>query len=471
MVPDVGSSRPIPRGMGAAGSETAVSQLRRKIASPKARLSEAYIALLLFMVVYCARPEDWIPGLGIVPLAKIAGLLALVGFLISLDQIRQRLPKEVIFVILLTAQLFLTVPMSTVYRAGALNTTLDFAKLMIIVPVMVMAVNTATRLRWLLVVQAASVAAIGAVAIRKGHTLEGRLAGVLNGNYSNPNDLALAIVISLPLCLALMLRSRNALAKVAWGGAAVVMVYAIFLTGSRGGFLALAVTTSVCLWEFAIRGRRSYLLLIVALVGIVLCISSGTMLRDRLKGTFNSEDDTASAYGSAEQRQELFWRSLEVTIEHPLFGIGPGNFPIISGSWHETHNSYTQMSAEGGVLALVLYSMILWAGFKNLRRTRKLSGNSKEVKLLSGALRASLAGFVVGSLFASCAFQFFPYFLVVYTTVLLRIAKEQHARAAKDEFAGQTDRRNLNTALTESKYPGFSAEIRNRWVSANGNAV
>jgi hypothetical protein len=191
---------------------------------------------------------------------------------------------------------------------------------MLIVLVMVIAVTTATRLRRLLFIQAASVATISAVGVWKGHMLGGRLAGVLNGNYSNPNDLALAIVISLPLCLALLFLSRNVLSKIAWAVATFMMAYAVFLTGSRGGFLALAVTTAVCLWEFAIRGRRTYLLVIVAFVGVVLCLSSSTMLSNRLKGTFDSENDVASAYGSAEQRQLLFWRSLEVTVEHPLFG-------------------------------------------------------------------------------------------------------------------------------------------------------
>ena len=88
-----------------------------------------------------------------IPLAKIAGILALVAFAFSLGKIRQRLPNEVILVILLTAQLFVTVPMSPVWRGGALNTTLDFAKLVIIVPVMVMAVNTATRLYRLLFIR------------------------------------------------------------------------------------------------------------------------------------------------------------------------------------------------------------------------------------------------------------------------------------------------------------------------------
>ena len=57
------------------------------------QLAEAYVALLLFMVVYCARPEDWIPGLSNVPLAKIAGVLALAAFGLSVSQIRQRLNR------------------------------------------------------------------------------------------------------------------------------------------------------------------------------------------------------------------------------------------------------------------------------------------------------------------------------------------------------------------------------------------
>jgi hypothetical protein len=118
------------------------------------------------------------------------------------------------------------------------------------------------------------------------------------------------------------------------------------------------------------------------------------------------------------------WRSIEVTLEHPLFGVGPGNFEVTSGVWHVTHNSYTQMSSEGGIPALVLFIVILSYGFKNLRRAKRLSGHKKELKLLAKALRGSLAGFVVGAFFASYAYQFFPYFLVAYSTALLRIVRD-----------------------------------------------
>jgi O-antigen ligase len=376
------------------------------------------------MFIYCARPEDWIPGLSVVPLAKMTGVLALLALMFSASQFRSSLPREVIYLILLVGQLFLAAAMSTVWQGGAVQTTLDFAKVLPIVIVMSAAVDKAERLHRLIFIQAASVAVVAAVAVLKGHLLVGRLAGVLGGNYSNPNDLALAIVISLPICLALLFSTRNGLLKAAWAIAMLAMVYAVFLTGSRGGFLSLIVVAAICLWEFAIRGRRRYLLVLAALVGAILWRSSSGMLAGRLNGTFNQKDDTASAYDSAQQRQKLFWRSMEVTKQHLLFGVGPGNFQVASGSWYVTHNSFTQMSSEGGLPAFALYVLILWRGFTNVQATKRLAGRQRESSLLARALNASLAGYVVGSLFASTAYQFFPYFLVAYTTALFWVTEK-----------------------------------------------
>src|SRR5580692_776860 len=125
----------------------------------------AYVALLLFIFVYCARPEDWIPGLSHAPLAKITGVLALVALFFSLQHIRQRFPREVFYVALLIGQLFLASLFSPVWRGGAFQATLDFAKVLIVIVVMAVTVNTARRLRLLIMTQAASVVAISAVTI------------------------------------------------------------------------------------------------------------------------------------------------------------------------------------------------------------------------------------------------------------------------------------------------------------------
>jgi len=412
----------------------------------------AYVALVLFMVIYYARPEDWISSLSAAPLAKITVGLALLALVFSLRHIRQRLSREVLFLFLLTGQLFIASLISPVWRGGALQTTLDFAKVLPIFLLISISVTTLQRLRALIFTQAVSVSAIAAVAIWKGHLLLGRLEGILGGDYADPNEMALAIVISLPLCLALLFMTRNWLWKILWSLSFLVMVYAEFLTGSRGGFLALLIVVAVCLWVFAIRGRRRYLLVLAALAGVFLWQASGGILVKRLNGTFNVKEDTAAAYGSAQLRQQLFWRSIDVTEEHPLFGVGPGNFSVVSGQWHTTHNSLTLMSSEGGVPALILYVLILWCGFANLRATIQLTRGRTKSSLLARALFASSAGYAVGSLFLSVSYEFFPYILVAYTTALFSIARKSSGPSLKSRSARQAaEKKKLCFGPTESE--------------------
>jgi putative inorganic carbon (hco3(-)) transporter len=441
-----------------AGNVTDAGSIKRPVSRSKP-LWGAYISLMLFMVIYCARPEDWIPGLSGVPLAKIAGAIALLALIISLPQIRRRLSREVFFLAALIGQLFLASSMSSVWRGGALGTTFDFAKILIVVIVISAAVNTRNRLRRLIFIQAASVAVIAVITVWKSHLLIGRLEGILGGNYSNPNDLALGIVISLPLCLALLFLAENWGWKVFWTITLIVMSYAVFLTSSRGGFFALITTTVFCLWAYAVQGRRRYLLILAAVFGAILWQTSGGLLKGRLNGTLGAQNEVASSYESAQQRQQLFWKTVEVTEKNPLFGVGPGNFEVISGSWHVSHNAFTQMSSEGGVPALVLYSMILWCGFKNANKSIKIARGQRELIILARALRASLAGYLVGSLFASTAYQFFPYFLVAYTTALLWIAKKTRAQA------GLSDKASEPVAETEPVVAGEETEMS--WLGSN----
>jgi O-antigen ligase len=385
--------------------------------------ASAYFWLLLFFVVYCARPEDWIPGLAVIPLAKVAGVFCALSFLASIPQLRRYLPRETIYLALLVFQLWLTVPMSPVWRGGAFYTTLDFSKVLLIVLVMNVAVTTMARLRRLIFVQTTSVAVSAAATLVKGGSRLGRLEGVGYGIYKNPNELALIMVLTLPFCVAFLLRTRSWLSKAVWASVAILMVYGTMLTGSRAGLLALLVSGGVCLREFGIRGRRIGLLFAGAVV-MLLMLFSGDTVNSRFDAMFNDHPTTEAgraAHGSAVARQELFWKALAITAEHPLFGIGPGNFNSSSGNWHDQHNSYTQMSSEGGVPALILYVLLLWCALANLRKTNRLAPPDSEEALFAMALRGSLYGFIVGSFFADSAYHFFPYLLVGYTSALVVI--------------------------------------------------
>ena len=162
----------------------------------------------------------------------------------------------------------------------------------------------------------------------------------------------------------------------------------------------------------------------------VIWLYGGNFLRERFRQTGNSStaiNQGTEASTSAEQRKELFYQSLRVTAQHPLFGVGPGNFRIVSGVWRVAHNSYMQVSAEGGIPAFLLYLLIFYRGLANLRNLRRFSKPDSEIDFFSMGLEASLAAYLVGSMFTSDSYQLFPYCLVAYTSALLLIARRDRA--------------------------------------------
>jgi O-antigen ligase len=399
------------------------STMTQRFGSKHEPLAGAFFWLSAFYVVYCARPEDWIPGLSYIPMAKITGICALVALLSSAGRARRsfrNLPLEAKYLFGMIGVLFISALLSPVWRGGAFFKTLDFAKAAVAWVLTFLAITSFARLRRIIFIQSASVAVITVVSVLKGRNVP-RLEGVIGGIYSNPNDLAFAIVLSLPFCFAFLLSTRSAPRKAAWAAAMLCMCAALFLTASRAGFINLIVTGTVCLWLFGIKGRRIHLVAAAALVALVVGLAAGGRLKDRFFGTVGND---LSAHGSYEQRRYLMIESVKAVAHYPM-GIGIGNFPNYSGTWREVHVAYLQIAVEGGIVAFVLYLLFFARGFGNLRRLRRMPSHDPEIDLFTAALYASLVGFVVGACFAPEAYQFFPYFAVAYTSVLLAIARER----------------------------------------------
>lgn len=401
----------------------------------KEPLAGAFFWVLAFFVVYCARPEDWIPGIAHLHLALVSGVFALIAFVTSLGRMKEGLPKEVFYLILLLVQLAVASILSPVWKGNAVAQTIEFAKMVLIVVVISLAVASLARLRKLIFVQAASVVAVALISIKSGHLHNGRLVGVLNGMYANPNDLAIAVVLSLPLCLVFLFRAQGVVRKLIWAVAVLAMTYVVFRTGSRSGLIALAVAGMWCIWDFGIKGRRLYLpILALIIAGAGFAIAGGTLVH-RFSETFSGSGANQSAYGSAIARKQLLILSLKVTAKHPLFGIGPGDFQAVSGHWQPTHNVYTALSAEGGIPALVLFLLIYWRSFANLRHVREFEDPDSELGMFARAMRASLWAFAIAGPFFPDAYQYFVYFMFVFTTILCRLVDPKGAPQPKQQWA------------------------------------
>jgi O-antigen ligase len=398
-------------------------------APPPAKASVAYYALCLFSVFYFFRPEDFIPGMDVVPVGKILGAIGVLGLILGVRSRNRQAgwPLELKLLLALFAWQCLTIPFAF-WRGGAFNKVISTcSKTVIIAFLVTLAVQSFDQLKRLLWIQALAVA-VTAVASVLFVTGGSRLTGITGGVFSNPNDLAINIALNWPLCLMFLLMTRSYWKKALWAAALIFMLRGVMLTYSRSGFLAVAVAMVLCFWEFGIRGKRLYLVggaVVLAFVALAVLPRNYTA---RLVSIVGVESTESMDQGSAGERKDLLLKSLAVTATHPLFGLGPGNFEPYSGAWRVTHNTYTEVSSECGIPALILFLAILFRAFRNVRHVRKASRYSDaEVRLLSGGLWAGLAAYVVGAFFASTAYQLYPYYMVAYTAVLFRITSVQEA--------------------------------------------
>src|SRR5579875_809092 len=141
--------------------------------------------ILAFFFVYYAVPMAWVPGMHLIHPAKLVGAGALIALLLNAGSFGEALLPEVVFILLLIAQMGLSSIFSPVWKGGAVHVTLTFAQVVLIVFAMALAVRTIDRLRKLVFVQTVSIAVIAVISLLSGGA-KGRLTAALSSsNYSN----------------------------------------------------------------------------------------------------------------------------------------------------------------------------------------------------------------------------------------------------------------------------------------------
>ncbi|MGH9358379.1 MAG: O-antigen ligase family protein [Terriglobia bacterium] len=399
------------------------------------RFGGLFFWILLFFFDYYAFPVAWVPGLHLIHPGKLVGLGVLVALLLNVSSFGDAFLPEVVCMVLLVVQMGLASAFSPVWKGGGINRTLIFSQVVLMFFAIPLAVRTSERLRKLVFVQTASIVAIAFVSLASGALHGGRLTAALSSSdYSNANDLALAIVLTLPFCFYFLFRAQRPLRKAIWAIALLMMCLAVFKTASRGGFLALVVAGGVCLWEYGIKGRRMSLVFAAVIAGLVLFAVAGSKIEDRLAGTFNAQANYESSHGSYEARKDLLIDSLRITAEHPLFGVGVGDFPAASKMWNQTHNVYTTLSAEAGIPALIIFLLIYRRAFSNLREVRRKMPGS-DLSHLAASMRASLLAFALAGFFFPDAYDFFPYLMFALTTAAFQVARDQSVEIQEPEAA------------------------------------
>jgi len=270
----------------------------------------------------------------------------------------------------------------------------------------------------------------------------GRL-GLEFGSISNPNDFSAHLLFTLPFLLWAGLSVRSVVLRGAPLLLVVYGIYIILMTASRGAFLALAVA----MLFFLFRAKTSQRLVLLGLAPLVVLILVPFVPRNtwrHIRSFSAGEDADLGAIESIDSRQYTLRKSLEYTFQHPLFGVGPGQFAWYEGTnnryggtthgyWHETHNTYTQVSSECGIPALILFLCGIISTFLLTNATYRQARRRPECKDIAVAafcIMLAMVSFLTAILFLSFAYLF-------YLPALAGLAISL-ARTAKAEFDSRT---------------------------------
>jgi O-antigen ligase len=229
------------------------------------------------------------------------------------------------------------------------------------------------------------ISTIGLIGYAQGfRTQEERLSVTLNGLLIDPNHIAAALLLPIALAVGTLVETRNLWLRLGSAGATMIMVTALFLTGSRGGLIALAVMLLYLAW------KTRYRLQILALMGLA---GVASLLQPTVWDRFA---DKGLGAGSG---RLFIWNAGGLALkDHWLAGAGLGAFPaaynhellamyqpVFQGWSRPAHNAVLSAAVELGVFGAALLLYACWRTWNDAR------GNA--------VIEAALVGLAVASLF------------------------------------------------------------------------
>lgn len=252
------------------------------------------------------------------------------------------------------------------------------------------------------------------------NTDNSRLAlSAVDSSIGNSNDLAAQLLLVLPFMLFIALDPRrNTLVRIAMLGPVGYGVWVIVGTASRGGLLALIAMTFFALWRASLRQRIALLAGSVALA-IIVSVALPQATLNRLGTLFGKQ--YVEADESAASRSYLFRQSVKFTFERPLFGVGPDQFSNHEGglrvsegkvgNWHATHCTWTQVSSECGLPAIIFYILGIVSAVGLVNRTYRTARAKGNIEIANACFCYLLAmtGLIVSMTFLASAYRlYFP---------------------------------------------------------------
>jgi len=259
-----------------------------------------------------------------------------------------------------------------------------------------------------------------------------RFGGRLGVGLYEPNYLALALVMVLPLAVVFARQETGGWKRCFWVCGTGILFLEIIMTASRGAFLGLLVVLPLIAVRL-MKGRALALSVMACLVLVPVFVIPSNMGHRILASGLSEEIDDGGIEASNASRMRILRAGIRMMLDDPVTGVGLGNFKPTLDGYSDipvsklAHNTYLELGAELGVGALLAFLLVIYSTFGSLRRSERLAevcGN-KGLRDLAVALQIGFTGYLVSATFLSAQFEKFFWLLLFLTICFERIVKKE----------------------------------------------
>jgi len=276
-------------------------------------------------------------------------------------------------------------------------------------------------------------------------------SGSFSGRFSygtmyDPNDLAYFFVSLFPLSLYFFIEKKGGYKKIIASMTIVSSLVVIAMTGSRGGIIGLLIVLFLLFFtKFGLLRRLHKIILFIILI-IAIGMNSEKIDLERYSSIVDMGDDYNVT--SEEGRLAVWKRGIELTLIHPITGVGVNCFGVALGNyraeigvipkWQTAHNSYILVLTELGILGFIIFMLMIRGTIKitlGCANRNSASYKLRPITMMSRVIFLAFIGHLVCAFFLSMAYSILFTLFFAFSVVLqnLCVDKKNHRQSPYGE--------------------------------------
>jgi O-antigen ligase len=262
------------------------------------------------------------------------------------------------------------------------------------------------------------------------------------GPVGTENRYAQVLIVILPLALGLFYIEPRRKFKLFAVAAAGLILGGMVLTFSRGAFVTLVLLLVIIVFLRYIRPSQALFAAGLTVLIIVVSLPEYIDRVNTVTGVSNlasANDDTRELDGSLRGRFAENIAALRVFIEHPVLGVGPGQFPKFYSakygnevgtkrlrSSRRAHSLYLELAAETGAIGLTAFLAIaVTTGYRLWQERRRWLRTRPDLATIATAFVLAIIAYFGTATFLHLSYQRYYWFLLALAGAAIRICRNE----------------------------------------------